>query len=140
MLYFDTSLLVSMLSSESRTPDLQRWFSTLNDDLLCLSDWAFTEFQSAMSFKRRTGQLTPAQRERAELIFQRYVDSYFRILPVRSFHFHRAAHIAGREDINLRAADALHLAVGEAHHATICTLDHKMLHAAKNLGVRTIAP
>ena len=140
MLYFDTSLLVAMLSSEPRTPELQLWFSALDPENLCLSEWALTEFQSAMAFKRRTGQLTPDQRERAELIFQRYVGSYFKILPVRSLHFYRAADIAGQEDINLRAADALHLAVGESHHAVMCTLDKRMLHAANILGVQTIAP
>jgi predicted nucleic acid-binding protein len=140
MLYFDSSLIVSLLSSEARTVELQGWFSRLNPEMLYLSHWVLTEFQSAMSFKRRTGQLSIDQRQRAELIFGSYVDSYFKTLPVTSRHFHRAADIAGREDINIRAADALHLAIAEASGATVCTLDNKMHHAAGMLEIACLVP
>ena len=140
MQYFDSSLIVSLLSSELRTHDLQQWFSGLDPESLYLSEWVLTEFQSAMSFKRRTGQLSFDQRERAEKLFRSYVGAYFKVLKVDTAHFRRAAIIAGREDINLRAADALHLAVAEVYGATMCTLDNKMRHAADVLEIAALTP
>jgi len=93
-----------------------------------------------MSFKRRTGQLSGDQRKRAEPVFRSYVDLYFKVVPVTSPHFHRAAEIVGHEDINIRAADALHLAVAEANGATVCTLDYKMHNAANVLEIGSLAP
>jgi predicted nucleic acid-binding protein len=140
MLYFDSSLLVSLLSSEPRTAELQKWFSTRDPERLCLSEWSITEFQSAMSFKRRTGQLSAHQRVLSELVFKHYVESYFRIVHVRSQNFHRAAEIAGREDINLRAPDALHLAIAECLPSTVCTLDSNMHRAALVLEIDSVIP
>jgi predicted nucleic acid-binding protein len=140
MLYFDSSLVVSLLSSEMRTEELQSWFSGLDADRLCMSDWNITEFQSAMSFKRRTNQISAQERQQAEAVFNRYIEDYFGVLRVTSRHFIRAAEIAGRDDINIRAADALHLAVAEAHSAMICTLDRKMQQAAGVLPISCLMP
>lgn len=140
MRYFDSSLVVSLLSNELRTESLQQWFSGLDPTELCISEWNLAEFRSAMSFKRRTQQMTIDQRQRAEAVFQHYVGSYFKLLPVTSFDFRRAAEIADREDINIRAADALHLAVAEAHGATLCTLDKKMYVAAGVLSMHRLVP
>lgn len=54
--------------------------------------------------------------------------------------FRRAAEIVGYDDINLRAPDALHLAIAEAHSATICTLDMKMHQAAAAVGIGRLMP
>ena len=140
MLYFDSSLVVSLMSSEVRTAELQQWFSGLDPGGLCLSDWVRTEFYSAMSLKRRPGQLSVDQRRRAELVFNRYAGAYFKTLKIPSAHCRRAASIAGREDINIRAADALHLAIAEANGTTICTLDNKMHHAAAVLKIACLVP
>jgi predicted nucleic acid-binding protein len=140
MLYFDSSLIVSLLSSEVRTESLQLWFSKLDGSELYISAWNITEFQSAMSFKRRTGQITAEQRQRAEAVFHQYVNDYFKLLAVTSADFHHAAAIAGRDDINIRASDALHLAIVEAWDATICTLDKKMHQAAGVLKISCLVP
>ena len=140
MLYFDSSTVVCMLSGEERTEEILSWFSELEPTDLCMSDWNITEFHSAMSFKRRTGQLTAEQRQNAERLFVAYLKDYFQVLSLSSADFRRAASIAGRDDINIRASDALHLAVAEAHGATICTLDKKMNQAAGAIGVDCLIP
>lgn len=140
MLYFDSSVLVCLLSSEVRTEAVQAWFSELDPDALLMSDWNITEFYSALSFKRRTRQLSPEQRSQAEKLFEIYRETYFKLVPISSTHFHRAALIAGREDINIRAADALHLAIAEVGKATLCTLDRKMNDAADAMGVDCFIP
>ena len=84
--------------------------------------------------------MSEGQRAIAERLFEAYRKDYPNTLGISSDNFHRAALIAGREDINVRAADALHLAIAEANKATICTLDRKMHEAAKAIGVDSFIP
>ena len=62
------------------------------------------------------------------------------MLQVSTVNFRRASAISGRDDINIRAPDALHLAIAEAHSATICTLDMKMYQAADAVGIARLMP
>ena len=140
MYYLDSSVLVCMFSNEKRTRDVQAWRSTLKSEDVWISDWNLTEFSSAMSFKRRTVQISLLQRREAEALFAAYLKRFPNILKISTAHFHRAAEIAGREDINIRAADALHLAVAEDSGATVCTLDNKMRDAAVVLEVACLIP
>ena len=140
MLYFDSSILVCLLSSEARTESLQAWFSEQNADDLYISDWNISEFYSAMAFKRRTQQITIEQRRTAEQLFESNLERYFKTFPLPSRCFRRAAEIVSREDINLRAPDALHLAIAELHGATICTLDKRMHEAAGLMNIGCLIP
>lgn len=140
MFYLDSSVLVCMFSNEDRTRDVQAWRAEINDEFVWISDWNITEFHSAMSFKRRTAQMSAEQRRNAEALFDAYLKLYPTVQQITSAHFQRAASIAGREDINIRAADALHLAVAEANGATMCTLDNKMDHAARVLEIACLIP
>jgi predicted nucleic acid-binding protein len=140
MFYLDTSVLVCMFSNEMRTREVQAWRATLRDDDVWISDWTLTEFSSAMSFKRRTAQMSLVQRQDAEDLFAAYIKRFPHVVKVSTFNFHRAAEIAGREDINIRAADALHLAIAEANGATVCTLDNRMQRAAGLLEIACLAP
>jgi predicted nucleic acid-binding protein len=140
MFYLDSSVLVCMFSNEVRTSEVQAWRATLKDDDVWISDWNLTEFNSAMSFKRRTAQMSLVQRQEADVLFAAYIKRFPNVVKVSTLHFHRAAEIAGREDINIRAADALHLAIAEANAATVCTLDNKMQHAAGVLEIACFAP
>lgn len=140
MYYLDSSVLVCMFSNEARTRDAQAWGETLENEDVWISDWNLTEFNSAMSFKRRTAQMSLMQRQEAEALFAAYLKRFPNILKISTAHFRRAAEIAGREDINIRAADALHLALAEDHGATVCTLDNKMHHAAVVLDIACLIP
>ena len=140
MFYLDSSVLVCMFSSENRTYAIQAWREELKSEDLRISDWNIAEFYSAMSFKRRTGQMSAEQRQHAEALFQSYLKNYPKVLPISSADFRRAATIAGRDDINIRAADALHLAVSEAQGAKLCTLDKKMCDAAGVLKIDCLMP
>ncbi|MDB5523315.1 MAG: PilT protein-like protein [Rhizobium sp.] len=140
MLYFDSSVLVCLLSSETRTEALQAWFSKQDADELHVSDWNVSEFYSAMAFKKRTQQVTAEQRLGAEQVFEAYLRRYFKTLPVPSACFRRAAEIVRREDVNLRAPDALHLAIVEANGMKLCTLDKKMHEAAGILEIDCLMP
>jgi hypothetical protein len=140
MFYLDSSVLVSLFSNEAYTPVVRAWHAGLDPEEVFLSVWNIPEFYSAMSFKRRTDQMSAEQRAAAEQLFEAYRKNYPNTLDVSIENFHRAALIAGREDINIRAADALHLAIAETNEATICTLDRKMHEAAKALGLDCLIP
>lgn len=140
MFYLDSSVLVALFSNESHTTVVRTWHATLEPSTVWLSVWNIPEFYSAMSFKRRTAQMSAEQRATAERLFKDYRLDYPNILPAVTRHFQRAATIAGREDINIRAADALHLAIAEANNATLCTLDKKMSEAAKAIDIECFMP
>ena len=140
MFYLDSSVLVCLFSNEARTREIQISRAALEGERVWLSDWNLTEFSSAMSFKRRTAQISAEQRLNAEALLDVYLRLYPGILAVRSEHFRYAASIAGREDINIRAADALHLAIAKESNATLCTLDAKMHQAAAILNIDSLKP
>ena len=62
MLYLDTSLLVSALSNEPRSAIANDWLAKQVASQLVISDWAITEFSSALSLKLRMGIIDAAQR------------------------------------------------------------------------------
>jgi predicted nucleic acid-binding protein len=140
MLYLDSSVLVCLFSSEDRTHAIQAWREELRCEDMRMSEWNVTEFYSAMSFKRRTAQMSVEQRHHAEALFRNYLKNYPAVLAVSTANFRRAATIAGRDDINIRAADALHLAIAEKYRAKLCTLDKKMHEAAGTLEIDCLVP
>jgi uncharacterized protein len=49
--------------------------------------------------------------------------------------FRVAARLADQSELNLRAGDALHLAICANHGASLCTLDRRLAEAAPRVGV-----
>ncbi len=122
---------------EPMTVDVRARFQQFAVGETAVSDWVTAEFSSALALKIRTGALT---RERRTIALGTYEDlriRTFAILPVASHHFHAAARYADRDDLNLRAADALHLAICVGHGATLLTLDRRLHAACVTLGVPT---
>ena len=57
MLYVDSWVLVSALTSEAVSTHIQEWLETQEPELLHISLWVETEFSSALSLKVRAGAL-----------------------------------------------------------------------------------
>ena len=76
----------------------------------------------------------------AETLFRRYIDENFAIIPIERSDFERAAELAARETLKLRAGDALHLAKVEAVGLQICTMDRNLFDAAKSIAVPALNP
>lgn len=135
MLYVDTSVIVSALTNETDTALSQTWLARQDTSDLTISDWTATEFASALSMKLRTGALGADHRAAALSAFTRLCVESLRTLPVAREDFRAAAQLAGQSDLNLRAGDALHLAICANHGASLCTLDRRLAETAPRIGV-----
>ena len=137
MRYVDTSVLVSALTREADTNRSQAWLAKQEPSELAISDWTVTEFASAMSIKLRAGSLGVDHCAAALATFTRLSAESLQILPVARENFHAAARYAAQSQLNVRAGDALHLAICASHGARLCTLDRRMADAALQVGVES---
>ncbi len=133
--YLDTSLVAAAITHESGSRAIQSWLERQPLGALFISDWVVAEFSSALSTRLRTGQLTPELRVGAHEWFGRLTESMFEVLPVRRMDFRLAARLSERQDLTLRAGDALHLAVSQTMGFALCTLDKRLANAARTLGI-----
>ncbi len=138
--YLDTSVLVAALTNETATARVQRWLGEREAEELAISEWVATEFSAALSIKLRSGQIGPDERAAALAAFVRLSSDSLSALPVSPAQFRAAARFADRQELGLRAGDALHLAIAADHGATIATLDRRLAKAALALGIGALSP
>ena len=135
--YLDTSVVVAAITREPRTPDAQRLLAE-SGGALSISDWTVTEVASALAIKRRHGSLAGRDHALAGRTFARLSSEALSRLPVLSSDFTRAAALAGRSELTVRAGDALHLAVAERVGGALATFDVSMARAAALLGIAVV--
>lgn len=135
MVYVDTSALVALLTLEPATPRVAAWFAS-NTAPLVSADWCAVEFASALAAKLRAKQLRPVHAKAASQAFDTLTAGGLRLLPVSRTAFQQAAKLCAKAADNLRAGDALHVAVAlEAGVSTLAGLDAAMNEAAVRAGL-----
>jgi uncharacterized protein len=123
MVYVDTSVLVALCTHEPMTAAVSKWFGSTNDELVS-GTWCVTEFASALGLKRRTGQISENESAFAWKTFERLCAGDLNLTPVEPPVFHQAALLALDVNSNLRAGDALHLAIAlDCKASAMATLD-----------------
>jgi len=138
MIYVDTSVIVALLTVEPKTPDVAAWYARLRDAPIS-SDWLLTEFSSAISIKRRTGQLSEANAKRVRKEFDLLAAGGLRLAPVSRSAYSQAAKMVKPHQHGLRAGDSLHLAVAlELGASHMATLDGMLAENAKRQGLALI--
>ncbi|MBE7459874.1 MAG: type II toxin-antitoxin system VapC family toxin [Zoogloeaceae bacterium] len=136
MVYVDTSVLVALLLKEPRSSDVARWYAACQDDLVSAM-WCVTEFASALSIKRRTGQIVEEEAQTAWQRFERLCANDLQLVPVEPATFHRAAVLALDAGSGLRAGDALHLAAAlDVKAKGMATLDEVLAKYARRLKLK----
>ena len=136
--YTDTAVLVTALTDETHRPKVQQWLAAQLPGTLYLSWWTLAEFASATARKVREGKVSTEEMLAVRLVFDTGLKPVFKLLSVTRDDFDRAASFAGRPEVNLRASDALHLAVANAHGLQLVTLDKRMASGGAALGVATL--
>src|SRR5271168_4709610 len=129
MFYLDTSLLVAALSIEPKKNEVQAWLAGQDPALLAISSWVISEFSAALSVKLRTAQITLPLRANMLAAFAELIKHSLVVWPVAENQFRDATKLADRYALELRAGDALHLAISADHGATLCTLDRRLAEA-----------
>ncbi len=133
--YIDTSALVAVLTREPATPGVNAWLRGQEPGTIFISDWTHTEVSSALSVKLRSGDITLEARAEALAAFAILTNTSLPTLAVAEDHFEAAARFAAQHELNLRAGDALHLAIASDGGFALVTLDQRMADAALQLGV-----
>jgi uncharacterized protein len=140
MIYLDTSVIVSALTLEVHTPRSKHWLTAQAAGILFVSAWVETEFVSALGIKLRSKLITKSDSLTARAAYLRLERDYCSVLPIGENHFKTARDFLSDQNLGLRAADALHLAVAADNGATLCTLDQTLFDAGKALGIDCVMP
>jgi len=139
MNYLDASAVVALLTPEAGSNRVEAWLQAAEDNP-CVSPWVNSEISSALAIKVRTNALSLEARALALSDWQRLRHASLAIEPIHAGHFDLAASYCDRADLNLRAADALHIAVCATASHRLVTLDRAMADAALLLGVPAVIP
>jgi hypothetical protein len=137
LIYLDASVVVAALTSEPNSRDVRAWLDTQDNDGLAVSNWTRVEVASALSIKARRKELTPEQQQRALQVFDVLANgsiNWVLVAPVAE-DFEVAEQMAGQATLNLRGADALHIAIAYRHDWVLATLDKEIVAAAQRTGV-----
>lgn len=133
-MYLDTAILVKLYVRE---PDSDYFAVAADDQVVCSSLLAYTEFWSALLGKERAGAIDSQQRRQAWAAFEQDVDEEgIRLEPLSPAIFRKANRILAdcHPMVPLRSLDALHLATCDhLQEWPLCTTDVRMRQAAELL-------
>lgn len=134
--YLDTSVLMSLFQTDKHTERASAWIARV--DAFVMSSWTLTEFSSALAVKTRMRNLLDRDRREFELQLDQWLRSRV-VLSVVDADMVEARRLV-RNDVRLRAPDALHLALAARHGCSLATLDEDMAKVATDIGLQVIAP
>jgi len=135
-LYFDASALVKLYLPEPHSGSLNRLVLGRRDTLV--SDLAVTEIVSSLCRSRREGALSAAIviRIRRQILTHLESGVYTRVDLAPAVHREADRLLTAIDQVALRAADALHLALAlGSGAATMLTFDRRLAAAARASGL-----
>jgi uncharacterized protein len=135
--YLDASVLVALLTSDPFTVRADA-FLRAGWPMVIVSDFAATEFASAIARRVRTRELTRRDANNALSTFDAWSAQESQRVHIGSSDIAAADAFLRRLDGNLRAPDAIHIAVAQRLGADLATFDEKMRASARAFGT-TIA-
>lgn len=136
--YLDASILVSLFSVDSLTPQAERFLRTSVGEVI-VSDFAVAEFASAIARRVRMGRLDAKDAYGIFADFDTWTTDVASRVETTSGDVAAAGAFVRRLDLPLRTADAINIAIAHRLAATLATFDVKMGQSAKALGM-AVAP
>ncbi len=134
MIYCDTSLFVSLLTTEGGTAESADWFAQNAAGGLMASDWTGVEIASALAMKHRRGAIDGLARHRAWQAWLNLIDNSLVYVGLDAQDLRLAATLVDAGS-GLRAGDALHLAVALGRRVALATRDRDLAVATRANGV-----
>ena len=137
MRYIDTSVLIAYLVRETGSAAAEALMLSPGMPL-AVSTWSEVELLSAIGIKLRTRQLTETVAYGVVDMYRRSILPSLHLIAVTDADHRQSAALLNGWRSGLRAGDSLHLAIAQAHRATIYTLDRGMAAAGTILGTAVI--
>lgn len=136
--YLDASVIVALFTNDPLTARADSYLRR-NPVVPVVSDFSAAEFASAVSRRVRMKVLKPnAARASFSGFDAWWLKAAQRVETVTS-DIRLAESYLRRLDLNLRAPDAINIALAQRVGATLVTLDSKMAHAAAAIGAQVVA-
>lgn len=135
--YLDASFLVPLFVDDDWTERAKRWAASEPD--VVVSDWAVTEFSSALSLHVRKRRIDADERDEAENALDWWLAGRITEEPVDPEDVVAARGLLHRHD-KLRAPDALHLAIVLRLGVGLVTYDGDLADAARAENVIVVTP
>lgn len=136
--YFDTSLMVTLITREPRWAELDRWMLGAKPRPF-LSDFGWGEFVSALGRKVRLGELSNSEADEIIEGIAGFLAGWNR-LRVSTADLSDATAMVAMFSLGLRFPDAIHIAVAKRTRCTLLSADDRQLAAARHLGVDAVDP
>ena len=136
MLYFDTSFIAPLFFPEKTSDAIEKFIHTLDYSEFSISHWTRTEFASLTARLVRMKNINETLAEKTLAVFENFISQSFNIIIPTVNDFNLAIEFIQKYKTQLRAGDALHLAIAKNRQAkNVYTLDEKLLSAAKQLNI-----
>ena len=133
IVYADASLLVPIFAVDTFTVRAMAFVRSVRPTVL-LSDFAAAEFASAIARKARTGAVSTDEALSAFATFDAWAAVQAARVQVAPGDVSSAEGFVRRLDLNLRAPDAINIAMATRLGAELATFDERMAEAARALG------
>ena len=138
-IYLDTSFLAGLFVEIDAFAARARAFFTEIDDDFIVSDFAAAEFASVIARLTRTGRLTTDEAREIFDTFDSWCGRSAEAENVENIDIQTATAIVRRLDLNIRAPDAINLAIARRLGASVATFDRGMAANAQTLGIAVAA-
>jgi predicted nucleic acid-binding protein len=139
MLYLDTAIVMTLFVREPISESVGKWLASRRQ-ALAFSDWGLTECASALGIRLRRGELDKDSATRAFRAMTAFANESCDLIACAGHHQKEAQALLARFDLNLRAGDALHLAISQHAQATLVTCDKQLMASAKAIGAKARDP
>jgi uncharacterized protein len=137
MYYVDTSVVIPLYIKEGTSNDCQTFVNSHKGNL-ALSHWTMVQVYSGFSLLKRTKAVQATGMTALTRAFEQQAKLYFSLINLQIADFLAAKdHLAHDTfGLNLRAGDALHIAIAKNNQMQLVTSDSHMAKAAKVFGVK----